>query len=133
MIGDRSRSRGKQMSTGTLAAKRTTQLKNRLDELQPLLEERQRHLTGELMDINDSDVLTLTGWLVVRRREEALKRLLQKRITLVRATLEKAEHGTDSLCENCRSMIPEERLEVCPEATRCVDCQREQERRRRQK
>ncbi len=121
------------MSTGTLTAQRTTQLKHRLDELQPLLEERHRRLTGELMDINDSDVLTLVGWLVVRRKEEALQSLLRKQITLVRATLEKVEHGADSLCENCRSMIPEERLEVCPEATRCVDCQREQERRGGQK
>jgi len=121
------------MSTGTPTAHRITQLKNRINELRPLLQERHRRLTGELMDINDSDILTLASWLVVRRKEEALKRLLQKQITLVRVTLEKVEHGADSLCENCRSMIPEERVEVRPEATRCVDCQREQERRGRQR
>ena len=118
------------MSTRAFTARRTTQLKNRLDELLSLLEQRHRHLDGDLVEINDNDVLALAGLLVIKREEEALESLLQDQIARVRAALEKAEQGADSRCENCGSIIPEERLKVCPEATRCVRCQRKHERKR---
>jgi len=35
--------------------------------------------------------------------------------------------GSYGLCEDCGVRIPEERLEVWPEATRCVRCQRSSE------
>ena len=37
------------------------------------------------------------------------------------------EKGTYGICEQCRSQISHERLQARPEATLCIDCQRERE------
>ena len=37
--------------------------------------------------------------------------------------LERADSGSYGLCEDCGVRISEPRLEICPEATRCVRCQ----------
>lgn len=44
--------------------------------------------------------------------------------------LDRAVTGSYGLCEDCGARIPNERLEVWPEATRCVDCQRSSDLRR---
>ena len=41
--------------------------------------------------------------------------------------LDRAVTGSYGLCEDCGARIPKERLEVWPEATRCVRCQRSSE------
>ena len=40
----------------------------------------------------------------------------------IQAALERLEAGTYGLCENCGEEIGRKRLEVVPEATRCVNC-----------
>ena len=45
--------------------------------------------------------------------------------------LERLEEGKYGFCRDCGERIPEARLRVKPEATRCVRCQAEAERRRR--
>ena len=45
-------------------------------------------------------------------------------IRTVAAALERIEEGTYGVCENCGEDIGEARLQVVPEATRCVSCAR---------
>ena len=54
----------------------------------------------------------------------ALRRALYvSKLRALRA-IERADSGSYGLCEDCGVGIPAERLEICPEATRCVRCQR---------
>jgi DnaK suppressor protein len=41
--------------------------------------------------------------------------------------LGRLEQGTYGVCEDCEAQIAEERLEIQPFATRCVDCERRRE------
>ena len=45
-------------------------------------------------------------------------------IRAVAAALERIAEGTYGVCENCGEDIGEARLQVVPEATRCVNCAR---------
>jgi RNA polymerase-binding transcription factor DksA len=45
----------------------------------------------------------------------------ERRIAEARRAL---AHGTYGTCKECRHPIPPERLNVAPEAVRCIDCQR---------
>ena len=45
-----------------------------------------------------------------------------------RGTAQQFELGRQRLCERCGQPIPPERLEVKPDATLCLNCQREVER-----
>lgn len=44
--------------------------------------------------------------------------------------LRRMRKGTYGICEDCGHPIAKERLEVLPQAARCVDCQRREERAR---
>jgi RNA polymerase-binding transcription factor DksA len=52
-----------------------------------------------------------------------MERKLEKRLADVTLALKKIEKGTYGLCSNCGKVIPQERLEIFPEADLCVDCQ----------
>lgn len=43
-------------------------------------------------------------------------------IRSVTAALERIANGSYGICENCGEKIGQARLEIVPEATRCVDC-----------
>jgi len=43
-------------------------------------------------------------------------------IRSVTAALERIANGSYGICENCGKKIGQARLEIVPEATRCVDC-----------
>jgi RNA polymerase-binding transcription factor DksA len=62
-----------------------------------------------------------THYILLERKH----RELEKIEILMERALEEEEFG---LCEECGEKIPEERLMIMPEATRCVPCQRESER-----
>jgi DnaK suppressor protein len=47
---------------------------------------------------------------------------LENRLKDVNLALEKIKNGTYGKCENCKKEIPENRLEVCPEAKTCDMC-----------
>ena len=55
---------------------------------------------------------------------ERKNRDLEKIEMLIRRAQQEEEFG---LCEECGERIPDERLEIVPESTRCVPCQRELE------
>ena len=58
----------------------------------------------------------------------AIKGILGQKEAQVRKALERARAGTYGLCEDCGQPISKERREVCPEATRCLECQAKHER-----
>jgi DnaK suppressor protein len=47
----------------------------------------------------------------------------------IEAALKRIEEGTYGTCTNCDRPIAVERLQALPRATRCIDCQRDRERR----
>jgi DnaK suppressor protein len=58
---------------------------------------------------------------------------LQRKLESTERALESAEKGTYGICENCGERIDPARLEILPQATLCLKCQREFERRYRRK
>jgi DnaK suppressor protein len=59
---------------------------------------------------------------------EALRRMLMEHQLVVGRAIEQMAAGAYGFCEDCSRPIDAERLRVLPEATRCVDCQRQQDR-----
>lgn len=52
----------------------------------------------------------------------SIRDALKKRLQAVEKALEKIKAGTYGKCENCGANIPDEVLEVNPEATHCKNC-----------
>ena len=63
-------------------------------------------------------------------RESALtsEKQLEVHATAVEDALRRLRRGTYGICEDCGHPIAKERLEVLPQAARCVECQRREER-----
>lgn len=91
-----------------------------LDDIEALKET----LRGEVdvdVDEGDPDV-------VEREKSVVLLSALEARLSSINDALRAIEQGTYGTCERCGKPIPEERLEVRPDATMCVTCQGEFER-----
>lgn len=52
----------------------------------------------------------------------SLEHSLESKLKDVSSALEKIDNGTYGVCENCGKAISEERLEACPEAKTCLNC-----------
>jgi len=76
----------------------------------------------EKIEIGDRSVLVLGQDVALGRLE--MKRRELRRIDDALALL---EHGRYGFCEDCDVEIAEERLEILPFATRCVECERRRE------
>ncbi|MBI2962537.1 MAG: TraR/DksA C4-type zinc finger protein [Deltaproteobacteria bacterium] len=76
----------------------------------------------EKIEIGDRSV-------VVLGQDLELERLEMRRRELRRAdeALERLARGSYGLCDDCGAEIAEERLEILPFATRCVECARRKE------
>lgn len=66
-------------------------------------------------------------------RTTAIKAELDKKIIQTRRALSRIKIGKYGICENCGQMIDTDRLTIYPEATFCVKCEREKERKNRQR
>ena len=73
------------------------------------------------MDHAERESSSQTHYILLERKH----RELEKIEILMERALEEEEFG---LCEECGEKIPEARLMIMPEATRCVPCQKELER-----
>ncbi|MDQ1696029.1 MAG: DnaK suppressor protein [Frankiaceae bacterium] len=60
-------------------------------------------------------------------REEATLEIVRAQQERVREALDRLDNGTYGRCVDCDKELPEARLEVRPEAARCVDCQQRAE------
>ncbi|MGQ9670385.1 MAG: TraR/DksA family transcriptional regulator [Desulfosoma sp.] len=86
-------------------------------------EDQERH--GEPMDEGDVAVL--------ERQREALHLLRNRYVQLyweIQSALKRLQDGEYGICERCGDSIQTERLEVQPTARLCIDCQRNEERRK---
>ncbi len=66
--------------------------------------------------------------LAEREKNLALLMVMERKLESVNAALRAMEKGNYGLCERCGNPIDPARLEVRPDATLCLDCQREVER-----
>jgi DnaK suppressor protein len=64
-----------------------------------------------------------------REKTWALIQRLQAKLESVERAIHAAEKGTYGICESCGQPIDPARLEILPEATMCLNCQRQFERR----
>lgn len=98
-----------------------------------LLEEQER-LEGELEHLRENmqqevDIEPDEGDPVFFEREKsaALMAVLERRLQDITRALRALEKGEYGICERCGNPIEPERLEVKPDATMCLNCQREVE------
>jgi DnaK suppressor protein len=66
-----------------------------------------------------------------REKIWALMQRLQHKLESTERALESAQKGTYGICESCGERIDPARLEILPQATLCLKCQREFERQSR--
>lgn len=91
-----------------------------LDDIQHLRE----WLQGEV----DTDVDEADPDLAEREKNLALLTTLERKLESIQSALRAMEKGLYGICERCGKPIDPARLEVRPDATLCLDCQREVER-----
>jgi DnaK suppressor protein len=63
-----------------------------------------------------------------REKTWALVQRMQQKLQSIDRALELAQSGAYGICQNCGDRIEPARLEILPEATLCLSCQREYER-----
>ena len=68
-----------------------------------------------------------------REKTFALIQTLERKVDSIEHALRMARNGTYGICENCSSRIDPARLEILPEATLCLECKRQNERRSRRR
>ncbi len=101
---------------------------------QQLLEERQRLLEDIMVQKQtlkgevDVDVEEADPDIIEREKSATLLEALESKLADVEHALKVIEAGQYGICERCGAEIPQERLEVKPEATLCIRCQAEVER-----
>jgi RNA polymerase-binding protein DksA len=66
-----------------------------------------------------------------REKTWALMQSLQRKLESIERAIHLAENGAYGICESCGDRIDPARLEILPQATLCLKCQREFERRTR--
>lgn len=66
--------------------------------------------------------------LAEREKNLALLTIIERKLESVNMALRAIEKGNYGICERCGQPIDPARLEVRPDATMCLDCQREVER-----
>ena len=62
-----------------------------------------------------------------RARDFTIKQILDAEAEQIREAQRRRDEGTYGICESCGRQISKERLEARPEATLCIDCQRQRE------
>jgi len=68
-----------------------------------------------------------------REKTWALVQRLQSKLESIDRAIQAAEKGTYGICATCGQRIDPARLEILPEATLCLDCQRKFERQNRRR
>ena len=94
-----------------------------LEQVNEELEHLRNMMQGEVdveLDEGDTEI-------VEREKTAALIAVLERRQQDIEHALRVIELGQYGICERCGGQIPPARLEVKPDATLCMDCQREVE------
>jgi DnaK suppressor protein len=82
--------------------------------------------TGELSSLDQHPADSASN-LADADREEATLEVVRDQRERVQEALARLDTGTYGRCVDCGRELPDERLEVRPEASRCVDCQQKVE------
>ena len=83
----------------------------------------QRESAGELsaVDQHPADVADVT---MQREVDYTIKGIVEEEVHHIQQALKRQAEGRYGICEDCDKQIDPERLEVRPQATLCIDCQR---------
>jgi len=86
----------------------------------------ERDVSGQLSTVDQrrADVSPIEEQ---RSRDLVIKQLLDQEAEQIREAQRRKAEGSYGICENCGRPISKARLEARPEATLCIDCQRERE------
>lgn len=87
----------------------------------------EREANDELSTVDQHPADT-ADHLFQREMDQTVRRIVDIEADQVRHAIERRNAGMYGICENCERTIPPERMKARPEATLCVDCQRERER-----
>lgn len=106
-------------------AKELERLKEFVDQTTFAGDEREAADELSTVDQHPADVADIH---LQREMDQSIRRILEREAQQVQAALERQRTGQYGICENCGRPIDPERLRARPEATLCIDCQRERER-----
>ena len=99
----------------------------RLLKERPKLEEELLHLREFMQEEVDVEPDEGDAGIFEREKNAALIAFLERKLQDIDAALRSIEKGQYGICERCGEPIEEARLEVKPDATLCLTCQREVE------
>ncbi len=100
----------------------------RLDQERQELLEDMEHLRQDLRNMAEPSADEADVDAYEREKTWALVRRLQDKLELIERAIEATRQGTYGICQDCGERIDPARLEILPEATLCLDCQRKFER-----
>jgi RNA polymerase-binding protein DksA len=115
---------------------KTTQKKTdlaRLEAVQQELLEDIEHLQADLRSMAEPSADEADVDAYEREKTWALVQRLRQKLESVERAMKLARNGTYGTCESCEQRIDPARLEIIPEATLCLDCQRKFERQNRRR
>ena len=89
------------------------------------------HLRTELRNMAEPSADEADMDAFEREKTWALVQSMQRKLESIDRAITLAKNGTYGLCEDCGQRIDPARLEILPEASLCLQCQRNFERRNR--
>jgi len=101
--------------------------KKRLLEEKAIIEEELANLRAAMLEEVDVEPDEGDAGIFEREKTAALISVLEHKLSNIQAALRAIEKGVYGICERCGKPIEKERLEVKPDATLCLQCQKEVE------
>ncbi|MER2598033.1 MAG: TraR/DksA C4-type zinc finger protein [Caldilineales bacterium] len=111
-----------------MRSKQTEIERQKLEQERTAIEDDIQHLKEWLQGEVDADADEGDPDLAEREKNLALLTVLERKQESVTMALRAIEKGLYGICERCGEPIDPARLEVRPDATMCLNCQREVER-----
>jgi RNA polymerase-binding transcription factor DksA len=83
-------------------------------------------VSGEL-SVSDQHPADTSDVTEQRARDYTIKQILEQEAEQIQDALRRKAEGRYGICEECGRPISKQRLEARPEATLCIDCQKQRE------
>ncbi len=99
--------------------------KQRLLEERAVIEDELESLRESMLEEVDVEPDEGDAGIFEREKTASLIAVLERKLSNIDAALRAIEKGQYGICERCGNPIETERLEVKPDATLCLNCQRE--------
>ena len=103
----------------------------RLEQIRQDLLEDLEHLRADLRNMAEPSADEADVDAYEREKTWALVQSLQYKLESIERAIQLAASGTYGICQSCGQRIDPARLEILPETTLCLACQRDYERRSR--